>query len=146
MTNSKISIGFHGNVFDILHKWAKPSHMAFKKLSFAIFFPFQPQLHVPWQRLPPDPTFRGFFLGVLHLDVSMYKILKKIGYNAWPDPLINHGFLHRIDIKDLGNFTQSLYLIGFFLLRIMIQFWSTITKTCFLTWLSVWNLNLKLYG
>lgn len=30
----------------------------------------------------------------------MYKILKKIGYNAWPDPLKNHGFLHRIDIKD----------------------------------------------
>lgn len=32
----------------------------------------------------------------------MYKILKKIGYYTWPDPLIhvNHGFLHRMDIKD----------------------------------------------
>lgn len=50
----------------------------------------------------PQTQLLVFFGGALHLGVSVYKIFKKIGYYAWPDPLIhvNHGFLHRMDIKD----------------------------------------------
>lgn len=48
----------------------------------------------------PQTQLLMFFGGALHLGVSVYKILKKIGYYAWPDPFINHGFLHRMDIKD----------------------------------------------
>lgn len=50
----------------------------------------------------PQTQLLVVFFGVLYLGVSMYKILRKIGYYTWPDPLIhvNHGFLHRMDIKD----------------------------------------------